>query len=612
MGTGVSATARQISPSTSTCPSGASGSMAMALQPTIASAPIRALRRRARTASRTRKTVIPPKPALTAKATHGRDAHLRHRRGHQRERSKGQAHNAGNRQHAVAAELGFKQQQNQRRHQQQHGGIADGQQIQRKNRQQHHQRAQRAGNDGSRRIEFEIDQQRAATRNSSAMLGSTSQPSSSSRSEGCNHFNARPGQVQRQLCSVHARNLAAVERGQQLRVVVRNQVDQVLVQRLLGGVGVRGVHGLLRRIGVAVAPRHIRAQKCLGVVLHLLAHGGVGLAAELKHRMRRAGVRAGSHGGHVRRLQQKESRRAGARPRRRHIDNHRNPRAQNRASHGPRRIHQSARRVHLHQQRLRAVAVGAGNGPDQFGLRHRLNGVVEHEFVHKWTGTALAAAQQTRIPSPLPQPNPQPRPIACCKPLVIRVEAWLAPSGPAPRALLSMACLGLNLPQPAPGRLAGGLQLQSRGGIVAGLAQIVGRKIEPAQHKVRIRAGFQFQGLMRLHPRAIRIAAALAHLGQPGVSLSAVAVGGHSRLVKPLRLQQQPAVQKSLACAESFCACSSGGSAASRAASTWSSICAAWRNAAASKLRTMRSSGSGAASASGPASGCRRSLRQPV
>ncbi len=49
---------------------------------------------------------------------------------------------------------------------------------------------------------------------------------------------------------------------------------------------------------------------------------------------------------------------------------------------------------------------------------------------------------------------------------------------------------------------------------------------------------------MRLHARAIGIAGALAHLGQPGVGFGAVAVGGHRRLIKPLGLQQQSPVQK--------------------------------------------------------------------
>ena len=42
--------------------------------------------------------------------------------------------------------------------------------------------------------------------------------------------------------------------------------------------------GGLGGLGVAVALGDVGAQKGLGVVLDLLVHGGVGLAAELQHR----------------------------------------------------------------------------------------------------------------------------------------------------------------------------------------------------------------------------------------------------------------------------------------------------------------------------------------
>jgi len=50
---------------------------------------------------------------------------------------------------------------------------------------------------------------------------------------------ARP--MESHFVPVQARNFASIERGQQFGVVVRNQVDEVLVKRLLGSVGVGGV-----------------------------------------------------------------------------------------------------------------------------------------------------------------------------------------------------------------------------------------------------------------------------------------------------------------------------------------------------------------------------------
>ena len=69
-----------------------------------------------------------------------------------------------------------------------------------------------------------------------------------------------------------------------------------------------------------------------------------------------------------------------------------------------------------------------------------------------------------------------------------------------------MASLGLNLLGQFHRRLAGGRKFQRGGGIVAGLAQVVGRKIEPAQHKIRFGARSQFQRLVSLHPGAIGVA----------------------------------------------------------------------------------------------------------
>ena len=68
---------------------------------------------------------------------------------------------------------------------------------------------------------------------------------------GLQHFDARAGQVERLLAAVQARDLAAVELREQLRVAIGDQVDEVLVQRFLGGVGVRRLHR--RRGGFRIA-----------------------------------------------------------------------------------------------------------------------------------------------------------------------------------------------------------------------------------------------------------------------------------------------------------------------------------------------------------------------
>ena len=152
---------------------------------------------------------------------------------------------------------------------------------------------------------------------------------------------------------------------QQLRVAGRNQVDQVLLQRLFRGIGVRRLHCCNRRIRIAAAPGHIRTQKRLGIVLdllHLIVSSGLPPSNTTC-------AAPASVPGAIAATSAASSRKNPAEP----------ARAPDGATYtitGTRdlkiapamrahRIHQSARRVHLHQQRRRAVGVGLRNGPVQ-------------------------------------------------------------------------------------------------------------------------------------------------------------------------------------------------------------------------------------------------------
>ena len=111
----------------------------------------------------------------------------------------------------MAAELGFKQQQNQCRHKQQDCRIANGQQIQCKDREEHHQGAQSAGNYGSRRVEFEIDEQCSANQKQERNIWVDEPAQQFVAHGGTHHINARAGQVECLFGPVQASNLAAVE-----------------------------------------------------------------------------------------------------------------------------------------------------------------------------------------------------------------------------------------------------------------------------------------------------------------------------------------------------------------------------------------------------------------
>ena len=156
--------------------------------------------------------------------------------------------------------------------------------------------------------------------------------------------------------------------------------------------------GRLRRICVAPALGHIGAHKGFGVILHLLHLDVVGLAA-LEDHMRRAGLSARCHRRNVSRLKNEESCRAGARTRRGDVHDDRNARAQNRSHHRAHGVEQAARRVHIDQECLRAVGVGAVQGPRQFVGAHWLNGVVQNKLVdHRLLLDRLLLGRLLRAP----------------------------------------------------------------------------------------------------------------------------------------------------------------------------------------------------------------------
>ena len=167
------------------------------------------------------------------------------------------------------------------------------------------------------------------------------------------------------------------------------------------------MNGGLGCVGIAVAPRDVGAQKGLGVVLDLLAHGGVGLGAEFNHRMRRSGIGAGSHGGDVGRFQQEKSRRTGARARRSHINNDRNPRS--RESRRPWRASSPAGRPACPVRSAARAApseLARAMARVQLACADRLDRVGEDQLVHKrLLGAGRSAAiHQARTPPPQIRP----------------------------------------------------------------------------------------------------------------------------------------------------------------------------------------------------------------
>jgi len=79
--------------------------------------------------------------------------------------------------------------------------------------------------------------------------------------------------------------------------------------------------------------------------------------------------------------------------------------------------------------------------------------------------------------------------------------------------------------------------------LVVCLAEVVVSVIQPSKNKIRIGGWRQFQSRARLTAGRAGISGALADLGESGMSVSHIAVRGDGRLVEPLGLQQQAAVE---------------------------------------------------------------------
>ena len=141
--------------------------------------------------------------------------------------------------------------------------------------------------------------------------------------------------------AVEARDGAAVERGEQLAIAGGDQIDEMLVQRLLLGERLALTHGRLGQVAVAAALGADAAQVGRGIVLHLLLHDGIHLDAH-RYRMRRAGVGARRHGGDIARFQQEEAGRCGAPAAGRNISDYRNRRRDDLFDGVPHGVHETS------------------------------------------------------------------------------------------------------------------------------------------------------------------------------------------------------------------------------------------------------------------------------
>ena len=175
---------------------------------------------------------------------------------------------------------------------------------------------------------------------------------------------------------------AAIDLGEQLRVTGCDDIDEVLVESFLGGVGVRGMDSSGGGFWVTAAQDDVGAQRGFGIVLDLLRHGGVRLAAELEHGVSGAGIGSRGHGGNVRGLKEEEACRAGTRARGRNVDDDGNAGAKDGFDHAMSGLKQTAGSVELDQKGTGAVGVRLGESAIEFAGGDGLDGIGEDQLVN--------------------------------------------------------------------------------------------------------------------------------------------------------------------------------------------------------------------------------------
>ena len=161
--------------------------------------------------------------------------------------------------------------------------------------------------------------------------------------------------------AIEARHGAAIEGREQRLFVGRDQIDQMLVERLAFGEGLALAHGGFGNLAVAPAFGADAAHVGGGVVLHLLLHGGVHIA-ELGDGVSRASVGSGRHGGYVARFQNEEARRSGAATARFDVGDDGDGRGDDFLNGFAHRVHQSAGSVEANDEERGVLLFGASNG----------------------------------------------------------------------------------------------------------------------------------------------------------------------------------------------------------------------------------------------------------
>ena len=234
------------------------------------------------------------------------DAQLGNGGGDEGECAEDEAGDAGEGEDAVACEFDFEDDEDGCGGEHEQGGVADGEEVEGEDGEEDHDGAERAGNDGAGDVEFQVDEERAADEQEKGEVGVGEEAEEALADGGFDGDDLGVAQGQSDGRAVEAGDFAAVEGGQELIVIWRDEVDEVLGEGFVGGVGFGAADGVFGDLDVAAAPGDVGAEEGGRVVFHFLLHGVVG-GAGFEDGVGRAGVGALGHGGDVGGLEEEEA-----------------------------------------------------------------------------------------------------------------------------------------------------------------------------------------------------------------------------------------------------------------------------------------------------------------
>ena len=186
-------------------------------------------------------------------------------------------------------------------------------------------------------------------------------------------FDAESLQRQRHGLAADPRDLPAVELGDQVRHVARNDFDQCPFSSLALRVGEALRDGGLGLVDIAPALFGKRAYERAGVLLGLLVQLLRKVLPFSPHRMRGSGVGAGGHRCDVAGQEQEESGGRRLRARRRHEGRNRHLRKENRRAHFPRGGEKPAGSREDHDHEGGVLSFGVRQNLLQIARRGRMN-----------------------------------------------------------------------------------------------------------------------------------------------------------------------------------------------------------------------------------------------